>query len=115
MIENGGQKQHEENEVGEMTMGMKRRTRSTNNRKSEFGDVRGPTRKAREDCRGGCRLVSSLPWMIKKNQKRYGDVEGHTDRDNGESLRGIDEERRTKRIVEGQARSPTVMVGRAGR
>ena len=81
VIENGGQKQHEENEVGEMTMGMKGRTRSKNNRQSEFGDVRGPIRKAREDCRGGCRLVSSLPWMIKKNPKRYGVVEGCTDRD----------------------------------
>ena len=60
VIENGGQKQHEENEVGEMTIGMKRRTRSTNNRQSEFGDVRRPIGKAREECRGGCRLVSSL-------------------------------------------------------
>ena len=53
--------------------------------------------------------------MIRNKRKRYGDVEGRTDRDNRESLCGIDEERRTKRIVERQARSAGLMVGRAGR
>ena len=53
--------------------------------------------------------------MNRSNRQRYGDVEGRTDRDNGESLSGIDEWRRTKRIVQRQARSATLVVGGAGR